>query len=86
MEVVVQKPVTQKALPVRPKRADSGTAIDLTEIPLDERPLGFREILAVKSFTERMEMYQRARQYWANANHGLDEWVGATTAPRRPIF
>lgn len=67
---------TQKKLPAaRSKRADSGTAIDFDDVPAEERPLGFREILAVSSFSERMALYKRTRDYWAHADHGLGEWV-----------
>lgn len=71
-----QKTPMQKSPPaVRPKRADSGTAIDLNDVPPEERPLGFREILAVSSFAERMSLYKKTRDYWAHADHGLNEWV-----------
>ncbi|KAF2478326.1 uncharacterized protein BDR25DRAFT_338913 [Lindgomyces ingoldianus] len=73
-----------KQPPVRPKRADSGTAIDLTDVPKDERPLGFQEIMAVKSFAERMALYKKTRDYWASADHGLEEWVERAGA-QRPI-
>jgi hypothetical protein len=45
-------------LPNRPKRADSGTAIDLNNIPAQERPVPFKDIMAVSSFAERMAMYK----------------------------
>lgn len=70
------------APPVRPKRADSGTAIDFDHVPVQERPLPFKEILAVSSFSERMAMYKKTRDYWANADHGLVEWTGRAVAPR----
>ncbi|KAL1595104.1 hypothetical protein SLS60_009791 [Paraconiothyrium brasiliense] len=83
---VPQKAPSQKKTPVvRPKRADSGTAIDLDDVPAEERPLGFREILAVSSFAERMALYKKTREYWAHADHGLGEWVdrkGTRTAFR----
>ncbi|KAF9733012.1 hypothetical protein PMIN06_006872 [Paraphaeosphaeria minitans] len=48
-----QRAPTQKKLPaIRSKRADSGTAIDFNDVPVEERPLGFQEILAVSSFSE----------------------------------
>ncbi|KAF2676612.1 hypothetical protein K458DRAFT_180541 [Lentithecium fluviatile CBS 122367] len=75
---------TKEQPPVRPKRADSGTAIDFNDTPAQERPLGFREILAVSSFEERMALYKKTREYWANADHGLEEWVGRA-AVRRPV-
>lgn len=68
--------------PNRPKRADSGTAIDLKSLPVDERPMGFKEILAVQSFEDRMRQYAKARLYWAHAEHGLMEWTQAAVKPR----
>lgn len=68
-------PKPEKALPNRPKRADSGTAIDLDDVPPEERPLGFQEIMAMPSFSDRMALYKRSRDYWATADHGLIEWV-----------
>jgi hypothetical protein len=65
----------------RPKRADSGTAIDFDDVPVEERPMGFKEIMAVKSFAERMECYRKTREYWAKADHGLGEWVGKAGRP-----
>jgi hypothetical protein len=81
---VSSRPTSAKKLPTRPKRADSGTAIEFHHVPADERPLGFKEILAVKSFSERMELYKKTRDYWATADHGLDEWVGRS-AVRQPL-
>ncbi|KAH7091140.1 hypothetical protein FB567DRAFT_266530 [Paraphoma chrysanthemicola] len=68
--------------PTRPKRADSGTAIDLDNVPVDERPLGFKDIQAMRSFPERMRQYERAREYWAHADHGLTEWNGNVIGSR----
>ncbi|KAF2205227.1 hypothetical protein GQ43DRAFT_488243 [Delitschia confertaspora ATCC 74209] len=64
----------------RPIRSDSGvsvsgTAIDLSSVPLSERPLGFKEIMRISSLEERMKLYRRTREYWAQADHGLNEWV-----------
>ncbi|KAJ4375017.1 hypothetical protein N0V83_002096 [Neocucurbitaria cava] len=72
----------RKQPPVRPKRADSGTAIEFNDVPMDERPLGFKEILAVQTFAERMALYKKTREYWASADHGLMEWTGRVGAPR----
>ncbi|KAF2031025.1 hypothetical protein EK21DRAFT_64004 [Setomelanomma holmii] len=69
--------------PTRPKRADSGTAIDLDDVPVNERPLGFKEIRAVRNFDHRMRHYQRAREYWAHADHGLVEWAESASGSRK---
>jgi len=82
---VSHQPVAQSSMsnrPARPKRADSGTAIALDSVPLMERPLPFQEIMAVKSFSERMELYKKTREYWAYADHGLIEWTGRANAPK----
>lgn len=73
--ISTQQSTSRAPLPTRPKRADSGTAIDFKKLPANERPLGFKDILAVRSFEERMQHYQKARQYWAHADHGLMEWT-----------
>jgi hypothetical protein len=67
----------------RPKRADSGTAIAFDDIPTQERPLPFQDIMAVQSLAERMAMYKKTREYWACADHGLVEWTGRASGPRR---
>lgn len=74
--------VPEKKLPTRPRRADSGTAIDFDEVPVNKRPMGFQEIMQVKSFAERMALYKKTRDYWASADHGLDEWVGRARMQR----
>jgi hypothetical protein len=69
-------------LPNRPKRADSGTAIALDNVPAQERPVPFKEIMAVSSFAERMAMYKKTREYWASADHGLVTWTESAVRPR----
>jgi hypothetical protein len=71
----------------RPKRADSGTAIDFSDALSQRKPLGFKEIIAVSSLEQRMALYKKTREYWATADHGLDEWVGkAGSGPRRAVY
>jgi len=83
-----QPTLTTRQPPVRPKRADSGTAIDVHDAPADERPLPFQEIMAERSFDERMTMYKKTREYWAHVDHGLVEWTsrsaGTEVCPARP--
>jgi hypothetical protein len=74
-----------KQPPIRPKRADSGTAIDFHHVPTQERPSPFQEIMAVQSLSERMEMYKKTREYWASADHGLVEWTGRASGPREVV-
>lgn len=73
---------TSDPLPVRPVRADSGTAIEFNDVPVEERPIGFKEIAAMQSFKDRIALYKKTRDYWANAEHGLAEWTGRTGGPR----
>ncbi|KAF1916011.1 hypothetical protein BDU57DRAFT_573564 [Ampelomyces quisqualis] len=68
--------------PSRQKRADSGIAAAFDKVPAQQRPLPFQEIMAVKSFAERMAMYKRMREYWACAEHGLVEWTGKSAGPK----
>ncbi|KAJ8106844.1 hypothetical protein OPT61_g9274 [Boeremia exigua] len=68
--------------PVRPKRADSGTATLSDDLPFAQKPLGFKEIAAMQNYKDRMIFYEKTRDYWANAEHGLAEWTGRTGGPR----
>lgn len=68
--------------PVRPKRADSGTAIAFDKVPAQERPLPFQEIMAVQNLEQRMALYKKTREYWACADHGLEEWTGRAGGPK----
>lgn len=76
----------RKALParlsVRSKRADSGTAVEANSLPIEQRPLGFKEIAAMQHLKDRMALYEKTRDYWANAEHGLAEWTVRTGGPR----
>ncbi|KAI1585454.1 hypothetical protein PtrEW7m1_002185 [Pyrenophora tritici-repentis] len=61
--------------PARQHRADSGTAIDFRDVPVKERPVPFKEIMAVSSHAERMALYKKTRDYWATVDHGLAAWT-----------
>jgi hypothetical protein len=74
--------ITNQRAGNRPKRADSGTAIDFDGVPLEQRPLDFQQIQAIKNVEERLRSYRCTRDYWASADHGLDDWVGRA---RRPL-
>ncbi|KAH7119084.1 hypothetical protein B0J11DRAFT_84353 [Dendryphion nanum] len=82
--VRVPTKTTNPPAPTRPKRADSGTAVDFDDQPVRERPMGFKEIMAVRSYQERMKLYSRTRDYWATTEHGLDEWVEKARV-RKPL-
>lgn len=43
--------------------------------PASDRPLGFRDILQFKSPSERVSNYNKTRDYWAHADHGLSNWI-----------
>ena len=73
---------TPPPLPVRPRRADSGTAVEFNDVHAEKRPMGFKEIAAIQSYKGRMALYEKTRDYWANAEHGLAEWTGRTGGPR----
>jgi hypothetical protein len=75
-------PPKQQSPSVRPKRADSGVVIESNDLPDQNRLPGFQEILSVSSFQERMLLYKKTREYWATADHGLEEWVGRSRSGR----
>jgi hypothetical protein len=78
----VEREETPPPLPVRPKRSDSGTAVAFSGTFESTRPMGFKEITAMRSYKDRMAWYGKTRDYWANAEHGLAEWTGRTGGPR----
>lgn len=80
--IPIVPPTTTTTPPVRPKRADSGTAIAFDKVPAQERPLPFQQIMAVPSLAERMALYKKTREYWACADHGLVEWTGRAVGPK----
>ncbi|KAF2795510.1 hypothetical protein K505DRAFT_11427 [Melanomma pulvis-pyrius CBS 109.77] len=48
--------------------------------PTSDKPLGFREIVTMKSPSERIATYNKTRDYWANADHGLNDWIASAVA------
>ena len=46
--------------------------------PATDKPLGAREIATLNSASERIETYNKARDYWATADHGLGSWLAST--------
>jgi hypothetical protein len=53
----------QEAGPTSPKSPTSG------------RPLGAREIANINSTQDRIATYNKTRDHWANADHGLETWL-----------
>ncbi|KAF2003814.1 hypothetical protein P154DRAFT_519732 [Amniculicola lignicola CBS 123094] len=57
------------------------TILDSTpKSPITDKPLGGRDIAAMKSSSERIATYNRTREYWANADHGLSDWISSAIA------
>jgi hypothetical protein len=79
---VHQLPTMNTQPPARSKRADSGTAIDFKDVPVQERPIPFKEIMATPTLAERMAMYKKTREYWAHADHGLVAWTERAAGPK----
>lgn len=48
--------------------------------PTTDKPLGFRDIANIKSHSERLASYNNTREYWANADHGLGDWISSAVA------
>lgn len=66
----VQTPV---AAPVASAAQESST-----KSPATDKPLGAREIATLNSATERIDTYNKTREYWASIDHGLNDWLTAT--------
>ena len=48
--------------------------------PTSDKPLGYRDIVTMKSSTERIASYNKTRDYWASADHGLNDWIASAMA------
>ena len=100
----IEHPVLEPSLP-EPPIHDPGTNLSARddEVPLpapDFQPkiTAFREILALKSPSERIRAYDDTREQFANQNTGLAHWLAITAndlpehadlwenSPRRPAF
>ncbi|KAJ4374065.1 hypothetical protein N0V83_002804 [Neocucurbitaria cava] len=46
--------------------------------PTTDKPLGAREIATITSTQERIATYNKTRDHWANADHGLESWLAST--------
>lgn len=46
--------------------------------PTSGRPLGAREIANINSTQDRIATYNKTRDHWANADHGLETWLVST--------
>jgi hypothetical protein len=71
-------PTTQKKkpLPVRPKRADSGTGSEFNDFVFDEEPKCFSNMVAMQAYEERMALYDSMPNYWTTTEYGLGDWNG----------
>jgi hypothetical protein len=45
-----------------------------------DKPKGFREIVTIKSPSERIATYNQTREYWAKTDHGLNDWIASAVA------
>jgi hypothetical protein len=45
-----------------------------------DKPKGFREIVTMKSPSERIATYNQTREYWAKTDHGLNDWIASAVA------
>lgn len=46
--------------------------------PITDKPLGAREIATLHSASERINTYNKTREYWATTDHGLGDWLAST--------
>jgi hypothetical protein len=52
----------------------------ISKSPTTDKPLGFREIANIQSHAERIATYNNTRVYWANNDHGLNDWLDSSMA------
>ncbi|OCL14837.1 hypothetical protein AOQ84DRAFT_370920 [Glonium stellatum] len=83
--------IAQKAPPTQPQspshdvtpmgpRPQTGQAQSSQPNAIMDKPPGFREILAIKSSSDRITTYNLAREHFARSNTGLNKWLLAIAA------
>ncbi|KAL5384122.1 hypothetical protein DPSP01_005596 [Paraphaeosphaeria sporulosa] len=72
-----QTPVVNPAIsaPLHGVQEPTASSPIATTSPISDKPLGFKEILQISSPAERISGYNKTRNYWAHADHGLGDWV-----------
>ncbi|KAF2653575.1 hypothetical protein K491DRAFT_694637 [Lophiostoma macrostomum CBS 122681] len=45
--------------------------------PTTDKILGYRDIVNMKSTSERIATFNKTRDYWANTDHGLGDWMSS---------
>lgn len=72
-----QAPVVNPAIsaPIHGVQEPTESSPIATVSPTSDKPLGFKDILQIKSPAERISSYNKTRNYWAHADHGLGDWV-----------
>ncbi|KAF2440253.1 hypothetical protein P171DRAFT_435084 [Karstenula rhodostoma CBS 690.94] len=73
----MQAPVVSPAIsaPIHGVQEPTASSPNATVSPTSDKPLGFKDILQIKSPAERISGYNKTRSYWAHADHGLGDWV-----------
>jgi hypothetical protein len=72
--------LTQSKPTDTPGPATSAAPEPAPKSPGTDKPLGFRDIANIKSHSERLASYNKTRDYWANADHGLSDWLASAVA------
>ena len=76
------KPSSSHSQPKSPVTAEAHVAAPRPSTADSNKPLPFRQILAIKSAPQRIETYNKTRQQFLNMNTGLDNWLSMTMASR----
>ncbi|KAI0615042.1 hypothetical protein TUN205_00756 [Pyrenophora tritici-repentis] len=79
-EAPAQQPSEQHAdvSPLEAPKTPTVTQEVSAKSPTSDKPLGAREIATLNSASERIETYNKTRDYWATADHGLGSWLAST--------
>ncbi|KAF2643389.1 hypothetical protein P280DRAFT_251629 [Massarina eburnea CBS 473.64] len=79
---VIGDPETPKVTTQAPPLTTTITAAQspITKSPASDKPLGFRDIINMKSSSERINTYNQTRKYWAHTDHGLGAWVSSAVS------
>jgi len=80
-ETAAQQPADVSPAEVSPEEVPKTPTVTQevsAKSPTTDKPLGAREIATLNSASERIETYNKTRDYWATADHGLGSWLAST--------
>lgn len=76
----VSEPAAVSPLVPEPTSSGVPSAQEPVALSPTDKPRDMRDIMTIKSSAERISACNKSREYWAHADHGLNDWVASVVA------